>query len=178
MHPRLAAARARVSAGFTLLEVALVLSLTGVLLAAFLPTFLREVHTSKLSEATEQLASLHRHAAAYYAARGQCLPQSAGPYPITPSADPVPVDFAADPAGASTWLALGQRGTPLLRFSYEIAVTDPGCHARPLGVAAIYFRAHGDLDADGEHSLLERAAAPSEGGLTPVGPLRILGRTE
>lgn len=158
------------------------LSLTGVLLAAFLPTFLRAVHTSKLSEATELLSAMHRQAAAYYATQstgeGRCLPESAGPYPERPSATPVVVDFGADAAGAHTWQALRLSAPRPLRFSYELAVAEPGCRTRPRGVPAVFFRAHGDLDGDGEQSLLERAAQPTADTLAPIGPLRILARTE
>lgn len=182
-------ARAAKTRGFTLIESALVLSLTGIMLAAFLPTFLRHVRTSKLTEATAQLASLHAHASAYYGrAQGSvgssvpppCLPASAGPYPPAPSPSPVMIDFAADATGAPTWSALGQITPAPLRYAYEVEVLEPGCRARTPGAVAVWFRAHGDLDGDGEPSLLERAAAPSRDGaaLVPVGPLRILARTE
>lgn len=161
------------------------LSLTGILLAAFVPTFLRYVHTSKLAEATERLAALHHHAAAYYAAEHTvgaqrlraCLPESAGPFPPEPSADPVLVDFAADEHGAATWRALGARDAVSLRYSYEVAVPEPGCEQRPAR-APITLRAHGDLDGDGTRSLLERVATPGRDGLVPTGPLRVLSRTE
>jgi type II secretory pathway pseudopilin PulG len=183
-------ARRRARRGLTLIEAALVISLVGVLIAAFVPTFLAHVRTSKVAEATERLASLHAHALAYYAAqhaagRG-CLPLSAAPYPTEPSAEPVPVDFASDAAGADTWRVLGAtapaaQGAPLsLRYSYEVEVPLPGCRERPVRAAAITLRARGDLDGDGEHSLLERSAAPSANGreLVPHGPLRVLARTE
>lgn len=165
------------------------LSLTGVLLAAFVPTFLRQVHTSKLAEATERLASLHRHAALYYdheqlvgsGLRRGCLPASAGPYPLEPSVEPVSVDFKADTLGAATWSALGQTDAAPLRYSYEVSTPEPGCglqKTRP----TITFRAHGDLDGDGTPALLERTSVAGEGAaqhaLVPQGPLRILGRVE
>lgn len=178
--------RRRSCGGFTLVEAALVLSLTGVVLAAFVPTFLRYVRTSKLAEATELLASFHQHAAAYYArnqqveglSEGACLPAGAGPYPATPSPDPVDVDFLADPLGAATWRALGRTAGPeSLRYAYEVAVTEPGCRQR---AASITFRALGDLDGDGQLSIIERSAVPAgdQQALVPRGPLRIVARTE
>jgi type II secretory pathway pseudopilin PulG len=172
----------------TLLEAALVLSLTGVLLAAFLPTFLAHVQTSKIAEATGVLAALHQHAAAYYEAertvgsrklRG-CLPEPAGPFPELPNSQPVEVDFSADAKGAATWLALGLGGPKPLRYSYEVAVPSPGCGVALPNEPAITFRAHGNLDGDDAHSLLERSAAASADGLTlvPHGPLRMIARTE
>jgi type II secretory pathway pseudopilin PulG len=167
----------------------LVLSLTGVLLAAFVPTFLKQVHTSKLAEATERLASLHRHAALYYehdqlvgaGLRRGCLPASAGPYPLAPSVEPISVDFQADPLGKQTWGALGQTEPAWLRYSYEVSTPDPGCGLQKTR-ATITFRAHGDLDGDGTESLLERTSVAGDGAaqhtLVPGGPLRVLGRVE
>lgn len=171
--------------GITLIEAALVLSLTGVLVAAFLPTFLRQVHTSKLAEATELLDALHRSAALYYETahagstglvRG-CLPDSAGPYPLAPSPTPVSVDFLSDDAGAPTWRALGQSQPRLLRYSYQVTVPEAGCSAR-LTRPTITFQAQGDLDGDGSFSLLERTSVVEQQQLVPQGPLRIVGRVE
>lgn len=161
------------------------LSLTGVLLAAFVPTFLRHVHTSKLAEATELLESMHRHAAAYYEAEHalgstrarHCLPVSAAPFPEAPSAEPVQVDFSSDPAGASTWKALGRHEPAWLRYSYEVSVPVPGCQPRQTR-PSITFRAHGDLDGDGTPSLLERTSEVEQDTLVPKGPLRIVARVE
>jgi len=171
----------------TLIETALVLSLTGVLLAAFVPTFLKHVQTSKLAEATDTLASLHRHAVAYYEAPREiagahvdaCLPESAPPHPEAPSSDRVDVDFLAAPRGAETWRALGRTAPASLRYSYEVVVPEPGCRARGRAVA-LTVRAYGNLDGDDQQALLERSAVPSDDGrtLVPHGPLRIEARTE
>jgi type II secretory pathway pseudopilin PulG len=160
----------------TLIELALVLSLTGALLAAFLPTFFRHLSTSKIAEAVEQLDALHRATASYYAAHRACLPASAGPYPALPSADPVQVDFAHDERGAATWSALGREAAPL-RFGYQLEVLEPGCTQRAAG-PALYLRAFGDLDGDGVTSLFERAARVEHGALVPQGPLRTINRVE
>jgi Tfp pilus assembly protein PilE len=65
-----AARRGRASsrAGLTLVEVAILVSLIGVFLAVFVPTFAREVRRSKLAEASEQLLVLERRAASYFEA--------------------------------------------------------------------------------------------------------------
>jgi type II secretory pathway pseudopilin PulG len=176
-----------------MIEAALVLALTGVLLAAFVPTFVKHVHTSKLAEATELLDSMHRHAAAYYehahaagnAAQRGCLPDSAGPFPLEPSVDPVEVDFGSDELGKATWLALGQKKPARLRYSYEVSAPTPGCSLRQTH-PTLTFRAHGDLDGDGNPSLLERTSVVETGvggaieqrQLVPRGPLRILSRVE
>src|SRR5262245_39106441 len=76
--------------GLTLLETAVFVCIAGVVLASFLPTFFRHLQVSKIAEASEQLAVLHRLASAYYdgqrpttliRSRPGCLPPAAGPTP-------------------------------------------------------------------------------------------------
>jgi type II secretory pathway pseudopilin PulG len=172
-----------------LVETCAVLSLSGVLVAAFLPSFVRHLRFSKIAEASEQLDRLYRSSAAYYATdrdgpagilRG-CLPAGAGPTPITPSTDPQYVDFTSiDVTGRESWSALGLTDGHF-RYSYEITVADPGCGPRPSPhYPALVLRAHGDLDGDGQRSLLERAASisPDQSSLLPIIPLRITDRVE
>jgi type II secretory pathway pseudopilin PulG len=171
--------------GITLIEAALVLSLTGVVVAAFVPTFLKQVHTSKLAEATQMLESMHRHAALYFMQEHatstgpmrHCLPEAAGPFPLEPSVAPVLVDFQSDERGAATWRIVGPKEPAQLRYSYELGVTTAGCNSRP-PQALLSLRAHGDLDGDGTQSLLERTSAIEHDELVPRGPLRILSRAE
>jgi type II secretory pathway pseudopilin PulG len=49
-----------------MVEAAAAVSVAGIVLAVFIPTFLRELRTSKTSEAAEQLALLYRRSAAYF----------------------------------------------------------------------------------------------------------------
>jgi hypothetical protein len=170
--------------------VSALLSVGGVLLAAFVPTFLKHVRLSKISEATEQLDAMHRGAAAYYAQNQQlaghmvhgCLPQDAGPFPETPSQEPTLVDFSADEAGRDTWKALGLNATLPLRYVYSVKVAVPGCAPRDVqrGSEVVTLRAEGDLDGDGVKSLLERGATISadQAELVPIPPLRVTNRIE
>jgi hypothetical protein len=170
-------------------ETCALLSLAGVLTAAFVPTFLRHLRFSKIAEASQRLDDLYRSTASYYAterrAGGQlvrgCLPESAGPTPKQPTVDPQFVDFSSiDVVGRDTWRALGQ-STDLLRYSYQVAVAEPGCAPRASPVyPAVTFRALGDLDGDGHPSTLERSASISadQRGLLPIIPLRITDRIE
>lgn len=177
-------------AGLSLVETAALISLSGVLAAAFVPTFAKQLRFSKIAEASEQLEGMYRSTAAYYEAdhrvighllRG-CLPQSAGPTPAEPRKDPVLVDFAApDVAGRETWQALGETAPRMLRYSYQLHVAEPGCGPRSTPVyPAVTLRAVGDLDGDGNRSLLERTASISsdQRTLQPNIPLRIKNRVE
>ncbi len=172
-----------------MVESAALFGLTGVVLAVFVPAFVSQLRLSKVSEATEQLASLHAAVAAYYTAdhrvdgklRRMCLPESAGPMPAAPAVYPMETDFAAaDVPGRATWEALGLSSAQV-RYSYQVIVASPGCGPRenpprPL----ITFRAEGDLDGDGVRSLLERTAtaANDQQSLTPGPILRVRQRVE
>lgn len=176
-------------AGLSLVETCALLSLSGVLVAAFVPSFLRHLRFSKIAEASEQLDVLYRSAAAYYATEQRvdgraahgCLPGNAGPTPKQPSVDPVFVDFSSiDVVGRESWQALGQT-TGMLRYSYRLEVPQPGCGPRrEPPYPAITFHAQGDLDGDGHLSALERSASISADQqlLQPIIPLRITDRIE
>jgi type II secretory pathway pseudopilin PulG len=182
--------RSRARAGVTLVEAALVVCVVGVLLAVFVPTFIRELRTSKISEASEQLAALHQASAAYYATRHEvgpgarrtrCLPLPAGPVPLAPSVDPVVVDLADESlVGVDTFVSLGFPPDRGLRYRYTFSPVKDGCdllaqNTRPL----LTLRAEGDLDGDGKLSLFERQATANDAGeLVPVGVLRVRDRTE
>ena len=160
--------------------------LIGVVLAVFVPTFVGEIRTSKVSEASEELASLHGASAAYFAAshgggRRQCLPDAAGPAPAEPSTDPVDVNFQADDVpGSAIWKALDWQPARPIRYRYTFVPAASGC-----GLSAaedgplLTLRAEGDLDGDGKRSLFEReATVDSAGDLVPIGVLYMLDRVE
>lgn len=167
-------------AGLTLVEAAAILCVAGIVVAVFVPTFVRELRTSKTSEAIEHLALLHQRSAAYFVvrrpsedggpARTRCLPSMAGPTPRTPTEDPEDVDFTSDETlGYETWRALEFAPQDPVRFSYTYEPTASGCGLRsPEGTYLLTIRAEGDLDGDGERSIFERRArANDEGELVP-----------
>jgi type II secretory pathway pseudopilin PulG len=178
----------RTQHGLTLVEVAFIVSLVGMLLAVAIPTLARSVRASKVSEASEQLENLYRAASAYYAtarndergAATQCLPPDAGPTPSVPSVSLVNVDFqAATTPGAETWSALGFQPRVPLRYRYTFLSNAPGCHAAASGRGWLTLRAEGDLDGDGVYSTFERRAElAARGVLRPDTVLHIDDRIE
>jgi type II secretory pathway pseudopilin PulG len=156
------------TAGITLVEVALVLSVAGMVLAVAIPTFIESLETSKAAEATGQLEYLLRQSASYYAVArptetgkaAHCVPAPAGPHPAQPSPKPVPVDFgSADLAGKSTWQALSFQPREPLRYRYSLLVQGPSCVLEAVQPAPLLIlRAEGDLDGDGSLSRFERRA--------------------
>jgi type II secretory pathway pseudopilin PulG len=167
-------------AAFTVIEVAVVLSLLGVLLAVGIPTFVRALRTSKMAEAPEQLQRIYAGAATYYAApqsvtapiapparagggartqsterppaiRSHCLPSPAGPTPEKPSPAPVTVDFA-DPStpGSGTWRAIGYAPGTPIRYRYTLAPEHSGCDIDSSEPDSPGLRVRAEGDLDGD----------------------------
>ena len=131
---------------FTLIELALGISLLGCVAAVAIPSFIREVHASRFVEPTAGLARLQASALAFAEANGR-YPDSA---PLTPKAPPRGKK-EADPPGTwdlPAWRALDFRasadGVP---HAYAFAFDSTG--------ASFVARARGDLDGDGVLSLFE-----------------------
>lgn len=176
--------------GLTIVEVCVIVCVAGVLLAVFVPTFLKHLRTSKVAEASEQLARMHDGAAAYWLARHadahgelltRCLPDRAGPTPELPTVDPVDVVFDAETTpGAPTWRALGFASDRPTRYVYSFEPVRSGCSVTAAPKApVVVMRAEGDLDGDGSRSSFERHAGISrDGELVPLDVLYVSDRTE
>jgi type II secretory pathway pseudopilin PulG len=183
--PHSAAALPRGRPKLSLLEAALVLSLIGIVLAIFVPTFCRRLRTSKIDEASELLEEMSARAAAYYATRwadgrSRCLPPAAGPTPPEPLVDAEQIDFHAPEArGHETWKALGFQPDHPTRYSYAFTPTKHGCDL--IGtehVGTVSFRAVGDLDGDGVRSTFERRATLGPNGWEQADMLHVQQRIE
>lgn len=131
---------------FTPIELAIGASLLGCIAAISVPTFARELHSSRLAEPIEGLNRLG-FAALSLAEAGGRFPDSA---PLTPSVPPRGVKVI-DPGGtwdAPTWRMLDFRASPedvphAFSFGFE------GSSGGFVG------RAKGDLDGDGLYSTFE-----------------------
>jgi len=169
----------------SLIEAALLLCLTGIVLAVFVPTFLSRVRTNKVNEAAELLQEMSDRTAAYYATswdtgKRQCLPPSAGPTPSTPTVELADVDFfASEQAGHASWEALGFQPDRPVRYSYSYTPSRDGCEIMSADDSAtVTFRARGDLDGDLVPSTFERRATLGDDGLKPADALHVHQRTE
>jgi Tfp pilus assembly protein PilE len=183
--PRRRFTAARHRTALTLIEVALILSLLGVMLAVAVPTFLRALRTSKVAEVSSELQRLHASAAAYYvrpqvvgeSKRLRCLPPAAGPAPALPSVEPSSVRFAApEMPGAATWQALGYEPEGPVRYRYSFLPAVSGCGSaapRATSTPLLTLRAEGDLDGDGTFSRFERHARDQDGELV-LDPLLVM----
>jgi len=176
---------ARSRPSLSLIEGALLLSLIAVVLAVFVPTFLRRIRTNKINEAAELLGEMNRRTQAYYdtawpTLERHCLPPEAGPTPSAPTEKPQAVDFFSDAtAGHATWEAMGFQPDRPIRFSYRYLPSRHGCGPRGSGEeVSLLFRAEGDLDGDGVLSTFERSAVVGRDGFSPSDALLVHQRTE
>lgn len=163
--PRSSRSRAR-GRRFTPLELAIGFALVGSVLAIAVPTFVREVHASRLVEPVDGLQRLGTAAVSYARSRPvtSAFPSSA---PLTP---PVPPRGHCEPDEQNTWdhptwraldFRAAPQGTPhCFSFSFDSADGDARSTFRA--------QAHGDLDGDGAQSTFEITGHAADGD--PAGP--------
>lgn len=150
------------------LQLALLVAFFGSVLAVFIPTFLRNLHASRLAE---PLDGLHHIAQVASMQAAGSPPELAYPRSVDRTPSQVPAGRAErDPAGTwnhSTWRLLSfQKDEPhYYSFEFESYTAEAGAH--------FVARAFGDLDGDGELSHFE-LYGEVKGGETPrVYPVRI-----
>lgn len=178
------------SAGLTLVEAVLLVSLAGIVLAVGVPAFVRGLRTSKSAEAVHELGRIFDAVERYYATpqptavgtRIGCLPDAAGPTPAQPSKEPVSVEFgAATSPSAATWRAIGYEPASPLRYRYSLRPLRAGCgtvRGTADGQPLLWLRAEADLDGDGALSRFERTASEHDGTLVLDEPLIVHDRVE
>jgi hypothetical protein len=152
---------------FSPVELAVAFALVGSVLAVAIPTFVREVHASRLAEPVDGLKRIGAAAVAYGRDHpvAQGFPPSA---PMTPGAPPRGkcLPDAPDAWDHPTWRALDFRPAPpgaphCFAFAFDSAATP----AR----ASFVAHAHGDLDGDGITSTFQISGQYLEGD--PRGPV-------
>lgn len=148
-------------AGFTLIELMVVVAILGILAAIAIPSLMQFSRRAKTSEAIDKLAILYRHSALYAArtltSRGVTggildvqFPSSRS---LTPAQVPGPQP-QRDPINtwnSPTWNALSFEISDPHYYSFEYESSGAGVSALFTG------RAVGDLDGDGVYSTFERA---------------------
>jgi type IV pilus assembly protein PilA len=154
----------RSRAGFTLIELMIVVAVLGLLAALAIPSWVLHVRRAKAVEAYENLKQLYNQAAVYYARErastgmagttaSACTVSSADNR-VSPSAQKQRGDYS-DPG----YRALGF-ATALSYYRYELENQEQSagrCLVAASTPAVYLIRARGDLDEDGARSLLELA---------------------
>ena len=141
------------SRGFGVVEVAIVISLSGIVLAVAIPAFMRQLHGSRFAEPVEGLQRLGTAALMYAQERPatDAFPANA---PMTPQTPPRGTR-EIDPPGIwdhPTWQALHFRAVPegeahAFSFAFD--------SARSPGRSVFVAHAHGDLNGNGITSTFE-----------------------
>jgi len=148
-------------------ELAAFIAVGGTVLAVAVPSFIRNLSFSKLSEPIDGLDRMVTNAVSYAHGRPQNIsfPPSA---PLTP--EQVPRGIAAEDPPDSwqhlTWLSLNFRFDAPHHFAFKFDSTlDP--HS---GVMSFVATAHGDLDGDGVLSTFEVRGQRAPGHDARVSP--------
>ena len=151
------------SPGFTVMELAVAVAVLGSTLAVAIPTFVRDMKSSRFVEPTLGLTAIAEGAVAYAGGHGTqatlilAFPRSVGLTPSTPPRG----RLAADPPGTwsdPTWQALH---FPTTTSGFAFADDDPHAFSFAFESAlanarsSFIARACGDLDGDGARSTFE-----------------------
>jgi type IV pilus assembly protein PilA len=155
---------AKKKAGFTLLELMIVVAILGILAAVAIPAFMTYIKRSRTSEANVNVEKMFTAAATYYSkdwtqgagatapVETQCLVDSIAQSPANPG--PQKVAFAADLNAT----AMGFTIADPVYFGYSAVSSGAGC-----GITAIdngyTFYGVGDLDGDDTDSSFSQASA-------------------
>lgn len=142
-------------AGFTLIELMIVVVIIGVLAAIAIPSFTSYIYRARTSEATTFLAEIRQRQESYRAEFGSyCAVSGMSFGTYTPAALPPNGQQQTWPAMDANWNQLGAKPDGPIRFQYATIAGNPGV-APPAGTNLnandFWFvsQAQGDLDGDG-----------------------------
>jgi len=169
----------RLMAGFTLVELMIVVVILGILAAVAIPAFTRYIKKSKTAEATRSIASIYTAETTYYAQSGE-RPDATGA--LNP---PQFAACAAAPAGtpsatrasivgqwAGGWTAIGFATDTPVYYQYAVTATGSG------NAAVATITANGDLDGNGTLSTFSRSLSVNTQGDVVGAPLAITNELE
>ena len=142
-------------AGFTLIELMMVVAIIGILAAVAIPAFGSYIRRSKVSEAVGFLGEIKQRQEAYRAEFGTYCgaPDSYNYYPGTVPTDAEKVDWDNSAAPAA-WSQLGASPDGQVYFQYGFIAVPPGTGAvgSVTGPASEFWfssQARTDMDSDG-----------------------------
>ena len=146
----------KVLAGFTLVELMIVVVILGILAAVAIPAFTRYVKRSKTSEATGNISKIYQGEVSYFNQSSEQSIASFAAAPATPAATPTASKYPAQPTAFtanSGWSAIGFSVDAPLYYQYSASATRQRFNAIAIG----------DIDGDSVNSNFSRAAALNAG---------------
>ena len=139
-------------AGFTLVELMIVVAIIGILAAIAVPAFRSYQFRAKRSEAYANLVAIARSEESFFVSNGIYV-DTGNSYPGGAG----PVKRAWTPAAAAAFGTIGYRPEGEVYFDYEV-YTGCGC------VNCFTATAYGDIDGNGQLAALMYVKPPSDGG--------------
>jgi prepilin-type N-terminal cleavage/methylation domain-containing protein len=141
-------------AGFTLVELMIVVVILGILAAVAIPAFSRYVKRSKTSEASANLRAIYQGEVAYYNRVPQQFDNQSGQF-VTAGAQPAVSPLGSRSTGVWTdlnWQQIGFSTDSQLYYQYTPTATGTGSSA------ALTITALGNLDGAGAIATFQRSA--------------------
>jgi len=165
----------KLSKGFTLIELMIVVAIIGILAAVAIPAFINYMKRAKTSEATVNLKAIVEGAASWYDARA-VMPAARS---ATPTDDPSATGYQT--VSQSDWSAwdLGLGFRPHKEpFFYQYAFST-NCATGCTGSGTIATAtAIGDLDGDGSFSTFQRIITRDNDGNATLSDVEITAELE
>lgn len=146
----------KVLAGFTLVELMIVVVILGILAAVAIPAFTRYVKRSKTSEATGNISKIYQGEVSYFNQSSEQSVASFASAAATPAGTPSASKFPAQPTAFtndSGWSAIGFSVDSPLYYSYNATASATSFNAA----------ATGNIDGDATNSTFSRSAALNAG---------------
>lgn len=149
-------------AGFTLLELMIVVVIVGVLAAIAIPAFVSYTYRARTSEAYTFLAEIRGRQQSYRSERGRYAGEPASPLNWNPATFTAPGVVQSFNSSDANWAQLGAVPDGPVRFRYRVFAGPPTAASGIPGLGGDFWyfaQAEADLDGDGTTIAIEAYSA-------------------